>query len=301
MKNILLVTFLTAFSALPGSSFAQPNSARPGSTQSGSVQPGSAQPRSVHAGSALSRSFGGTASPRPFSLIPFALLGNSRTPGSSDSLLTQALSFIDSVFNRPDFTFDIAEPAIPKDMQSILIRFNNAVAADKQWFLDYRDKNAAGGSLPHNERFGITREEYQRVQNLERFPPRLITLSQQKASVDRHDGNIHFKGEGEIRILDYWEIDLRQQKIIFAGDTLPFGGTMIGNQLSPFGLTQGYVWRLEKADLKNTLQAGKVTARVVEIDLGLPKDTTKVFLRIKYQDMQEGITRAEMDLTGFVH
>ena len=289
MKNILLVTFLTAFSGLPGSSFAQPAQSRP--AQSPIAQPGSTQPNSAQPGSA-----------RPGSAQPGSALSYiSRTPGNSDSLLTRAIGFIDSVFNRPDFTFDIAEPAIPRDMQSILIRFNNAVAADKQWFLDYRDKNAVGGSLPYNERFGITREEYQRVQNLERFPPRLITLSQQKASVDRHDGNIHFKGEGEIRILDYWEIDLRQQKIIFAGDTLPFGGTMIGNQLSPFGLTEGYVWRLEKADLKNTLQAGKVTARVVEIDLGLPKDTTRVFLRIKYQDMQEGITRAEMDLTGFVH
>jgi len=276
MKNILLISSLTVFSCLTKPTFAQ--SVQPQPAQSSSTAPApSASP--THPASALSYI--------------------SRTPGNSDSL--QALHFIDSIFNRPAFTFDIAEPDIPKDMQSIIIRFNNAVAADKQWFLDYRDKNAVGGSLPYNERFGITREEYQRVQRLELFPPRLITLSQQTAAVDRHDGNIHFKGEGEIRILDYWEIDLRQQKLIFAGDTLPFAGTMIGNQLSPFGLTQGYVWRLEKADLKNTLQAGKVTARVVEIDLGLPKDTTKIFLRIKYQDMQEGVTRAEMDLTGFIH
>jgi hypothetical protein len=119
-------------------------------------------------------------------------------------------------------------------------------------------------------------------------------------TITRENNVIHFKGAGEALILNYLEIDLQQQKIIFAGDTLPFGGAMNAVQLSPFRLTTGYIWRLEKADLQTTLQTDKITARVVELDLGLPVETGKTFLRIKYQDMQSGVTQADMDLTGFV-
>lgn len=219
-----------------------------------------------------------------------------------DSTLARALRFTDSVFDRSDLTYDIAEPDIPKDMQSILIRFSDAVSANKDWFIDYRNKYATGGqSLPYNERFGITRDEYRRVQQLEKMPPRLVTVSQQKVTVSRQNDDIRFRSDGESVILGYLEIDLRRQKVIFAGDTLVFSGAMDASQLSPLRLVQCYTWRLEKADLKNTLQTDKVTARVVEVDLGLPLDAGKTFLRIKYQDMQAGVMRTDMDLTGFVH
>ncbi|HEY4289110.1 MAG TPA: hypothetical protein VGN00_18535 [Puia sp.] len=221
--------------------------------------------------------------------------------GQSDTS-ARAFHFTDSLFNRPEFTYDIAEPDISKDIQSILARFSDAVTANKEWFIDYRNKYAASGqSLPYNERFGITPGEYVRIQQLERVPPRMITISQKKVTISRENNVIHFKGDGEALIFNYLEIDLQQQKIMFAGDTLPFAGAMNAVQLSPFHLIQGYMWRLERADLKSTLQDNKITARVVELDLGLPAETGKTFLRIKYQDMQSGVTRADMDLTGFVH
>ena len=242
----------------------------------------------------------------------FAQSGASAQPGVSglggsptqtlDSTSLAAFHFTDSLFDRAEFTYDIAEPDISKDIQSILARFSSAVSADKEWFIDYRNKYAAGGqTLPYNERFGITPGEYMRIQQLEKVPPRMITISQQHVAITRESNVIHFKGDGEAIILNYLEIDLQQQKIIFAGDTLLFGGAMNAALRVPFHLTKGYIWRPEKADLKTTLQTDKITARVVELDLGLPAETGRTFLRIKYQDMQSGMTKADMDLTGFVH
>jgi len=231
-----------------------------------------------------------------------AVLGGASAQAPDSMSLAQAFHFTDSLFDRAEFTYDIAEPDISKDIQSILARFSSAVSADKEWFIDYRNKYAADGqSLPYNERFGITPGEYMRIQQLEKIPPRMITLSRQKVSISRESNVINFKGDGEAVIFKYLEIDLRRQKIIFAGDTLPFGGPMNVAQLSPFSLTKGYVWRLQKADLQSTLQTDKITARVVELDLGLPAESGKTFLRIRYQDMQSGVIRADMDLTGFVH
>ena len=263
MKKIPVIILCTVCSVIHGSSFAQSGS----SAQTGSPARGrdSAQPQ-------------------------------------DSTSLAQAFHFTDSLFDRGNFTFDIAEPDISKDIQSILARFSNAVSADKEWFIDYRNKYAAGGQpLPYNERFGITPGEYLRIQQLEKIPPRMITISQQKVTISRESNVIHFIGDGEALILKYLEIDLRQQKIIFAGDTLPFGGAMNAGQLSPFRLTKGYIWRMEKADLQTTLQTDKITARVVELDLGMPAENGRTFLRIKYQDMQSGVIRADMDLTGFVH
>lgn len=232
-----------------------------------------------------------------------SILQPSASRPAADSSLAQAFQFTDSVFNRAEFTYEIVEPDLPADMQSILTRFNNAVAANKEWFLEYRNKNAtADQPLPYNARFGITATEYNRLLHLEKAAPHFITIAQQKITVQRQNDHIYFKGNDESRILDYLMIDPQHQAITFVGDTLLFAGAMNVNQRTPFGLSQGYVWRLEKADIPSTLQAGKVTARVVEINLGLTNDASpKIFLLIKYQDMQEGVTRADLDLIGFVH
>ena len=239
-----------------------------------------------------------------FSFHDFAQSGLSRS--AADSSLAQAFLFIDSAFNRAEFTYDIIEPDLPADMQSILNRFNNAVAANREWFLEYRKKYVTTDQpLPYNARFGITVSEYNRVLNLEKTAPHFTTIAQQKVTIQRRNDHIYLKSDGESRILDFLTIDPQPQVITFVGDTLLFAGAMNINQRASFGLTQGYVWRLEKADIQSTLQAGKVTARVVEINLGLTSDTisnqSKIFLRIKYQDMQDGVTRADLDLIGFVH
>ena len=51
-----------------------------------------------------------------------------------------AFGFFDSVFARPSFLFARLEPGMPAGMDTILLRFNTAVAANRQWFNAYRDK-----------------------------------------------------------------------------------------------------------------------------------------------------------------
>ena len=224
------------------------------------------------------------------------------TSDTSIVRLVRAFRFVDSVFGRAAFTFDIAGPDIPTDVKDILARFNNAVAANKQWFEEYKSKFGQGGQpLPYNERFGISTEEYRRLQQLERQPPRLVTLAQKSVSVVRDGNTLHFHGEGEARIFAYLEIGLQQQRIIFAGDTLPYAGALNTEELAALHLTQGHKWRFQKVDVNSTLQNYKVTARVVELNMGLPAEGGRTLLHIRYQDMKEGVSQTDLDLTGFVH
>jgi hypothetical protein len=242
--------------------------------------------------------------------LGFSGFGQAEAPGgkagpvgrdTSVVRLVRAFRFVDSVFRRPAFTYDMSGPDIPKDMQDILLRFDKAVAADKQWFAEYRNRFAAKGQpLPYNERMGISAEEYQRVQQLEKQKPRLVTLLQKSVTVVRDKNVLYFKGDGAI-FFAYLQMDLQQQLMIYGTDTLPYTGMMKADQLASYQLTQGYRWRLEKVNVKTTVRDNKVTARVVEVDMGIPAESGRTFFRIKYEDMEGGVSQTEFDLVGFIH
>ena len=227
--------------------------------------------------------------------LPLSISGFAQTPGDS------AFHFADSVFAHPAFLFETLQPEIPVDMQPILIRMNNAIVANKEWFIEYRTKYAATGQpLPYNERFGITREEYRKVQHLESQPPQLVVVDSQKVAVTNDNGLIQFRSEGNTHLLDYLVIDIRQQRLMYGGDTILYKGAVATKPSNPYGQWQGYTWRLEQTDVTATLEANKPTARVVEVDLGRTAQPGKIYLRIEYQDMKAGVTTANLELIGYI-
>lgn len=219
----------------------------------------------------------------------------------SDSARAAAFRFADSAFARPTFLFETLQPEIPADMQPILIEMNNAIAANKQWFIDYRNKYAGTGQpLPYDEHFGITREQYRKVQHLESQPPQLVVVDSQKVAVQHAGDMIQFKSEGNTRLMDYLFIDLKHQYLTYGGDTVPFKGLQHTGPANPYGQWEGYAWRLERTDIASTLEADKPTARVIEVDLGLPTQPGKTYIRIEYQDMKAGVAVANLELIGYI-
>ncbi len=214
----------------------------------------------------------------------------------------EAFKFIDSIFHDSACQFEIAEFDFPADIRDILLRFNNSLAANQDWFKQYAAHVPAGQSLPYDERFGITREEYGRIRNMDKVHPALKVVDTQKITILRENGKISFKGEGDGRILDYLEFYIDKNELVFAGDTIPFvPGINTSAAATAYGLSDGYTWRSEKTDAGKTLQAGQLTARVVEIDLGIHGPGNKPLLRIQYQDMENGVNRANLDLAGYIH
>jgi hypothetical protein len=219
------------------------------------------------------------------------------------------MHFVDHIFRQPAFLYQHVEPDLPANIQDILIRFNNALAANKEWFMEY-EKTWRGKPLPYNERFGISVTEYQQLQTMEKRPPWLVPVDTLRITVLRDSGYIRFRTDSGIHLLDYLQIDLKKGMVLYGGDTIPFTGPA-GTASGPYGEWHGYTWRLERADAAATLGTGHVTARVIEIDMGLtpagPKDAKtqtgapeKTFLRIKYQDMRDDITTANLELGGYV-
>ncbi|HEY8967821.1 MAG TPA: hypothetical protein VIM64_01985 [Puia sp.] len=211
-----------------------------------------------------------------------------------------AMAFADSLFHASSFGFAITEFDFPADIRGILLRFNSAIAANKEWFTAYTSHLPPGQPLPYNEKFGITQAEYERIKSIDKVHPALKVVDTQRISILRQDNRISFKGEGEGRILDYLEFDLGRNVLIFAGDTIPFAAGIHTTTAMAYGLFNSYTWRLQRTDMSGGLQADQLTARVVEIELGLHQSDNKPLLRIQYQDMDHGITRANLDLAGYI-
>ena len=305
------------------------------------------------------------------SLLPRPAAAQKRQQSSTQSIpypitpADSAIHFADSIFQKPTLLYQLVQPDIPADIQSILVRFNNALVANREWFQQYRTAYA-GQPLPYNQRFGISPDEYKRLQNIEQSPAQLVPVDTQKVTVIREAGYIRFTTDGDVHLLDYLQIDLKKNFVVFGGDTIPLAGHTATTAAYPYGQWEGYTWRLQKADAASTLATSRVTARVVEINMGLtapaqpaPADTSgstqtppqqglaapqqgpaaipkapqsgppnpqqglatpqqgpatttqsqpqsqshptrRVFLRLKYQDMRDGETVANLELVGYL-
>jgi hypothetical protein len=334
-KQILLVLIWVGASLLPRPAHAQKPAANPSKSaktpktiQSIQTAPKSAaQPPNAKPQQAFTQ-----ANPYPV------------TPADS------AIHFADSIFRQPTLQYQLVQPDIPTDIQSILVRFNNALVNDKEWFQQYRTAYA-GKPLPYNQRFGITPDEYRKLQNIGQTPSQLVPVDTQKITVTREAGYIRFTTDGDIHLLDYLQIDLKKNFVVFGGDTIPLIGHTATATTSPYGEWEGYTWRLQKADAASTLATSRVTARIVEINMGLtsqesqgqpqqsaadssqahqsgpqqpladnsqpaqgqpqqmpahqpqqipPQANRKTFLRLKYQDMRDGETKANLELVGYL-
>lgn len=217
-----------------------------------------------------------------------------------DPNLRAAFNLLDSLFNRPEFLYVTVGPDIPADLQPILIRLNNAIAANQQWFMEFRNKYS-GQPLPYDPRFGITAEEYSRVRRLQAAPPGLVPIDSQTVTVLKDAGFIHFKCNGDEHLLDYLYIDPTHHLLEYGGDTIPFAGVANSGRNSAYGQWQGFVWHSEHVETQTVLDSVQVTARIVEVNIGIPPDAKKTFIRITYRNIQSGIATANMELTGFIH
>lgn len=233
-------------------------------------------------------------------LLPAGFSSFAQTQPRPSEKVKEAFSWVDSVFHTSSFSFEITEFDFPQDIRAILLKFNNAVAANKDWFAAYSSHAIAGQPLPYDEKFGITRAEYDRIRNMDQVHPALKVVDTQKITILHQDKMISFRGEGDGRILDYLEFNLGTNELIFAGDTIPFNPGINMTSAIAYGLVKSYTWRRQTTDVNKSLQANQLTARVVEIELGLHQPGNKSLLRIQYQDMENGISHANLDLSGYI-
>lgn len=217
---------------------------------------------------------------------------------------TKPFVFVDSILNKDEMTAEILDFAFSPEIQDILLRFQKAMADNKEWIEEYFSKNyKAGEGLPYHEKFGITIEEYQKVKDMNQATPSVVVKGSVRIKVKHTASNISFTTtDEELKFIELLEIDLKKQIVVFNNDTIPYRNEINAPASTPFGEWHGYSWKNESSNLgeKDDLKIDKLISKIVEINFGKVKSTGKILLRIKYKDVDKGQVNANIDMACYL-
>jgi hypothetical protein len=219
------------------------------------------------------------------------------------SKITEAFRFVDSTFTSPVFTFEVNELLPFDSLQAIMTKLNNAIAANKEWVTEYMNKNyKPGEGVPYNEKFGITREEYDKIKAADGSSYTLHKVSSENVMVVKTDSAIGFRGADSFRIIGYLKFSQEYNAVFFGEDTIPFSAEINATSASPFGQWHGYSWRYEKSNQPSNadIDIHRLSAKIIEIDIGKTIPGNRTLLRIEYEEVEQGEKRAYMELMGFI-
>ena len=216
--------------------------------------------------------------------------------------LKPAFAFIDSIFTGNSFSFEEQEMVFPQEIINISLRFNEAVARDKEWFQEYTNKYyKSGKGAPYHEKFGITRKEYELFQKNADKPLELKTISVQHIDLERKNGIITFKGQGAFVMFNFLSIDLNKKIIVLGKDTLNDLSEINSSSSKAFGAWHGYSWALEQSNQpENNIAFKSLTAKIIHFNLGKTTPGNKLLLTLKLQRMENGANKQLFDILGFI-
>jgi hypothetical protein len=213
--------------------------------------------------------------------------------------------FVNSLFSKNDYDVDFLDIAYPKDVQDILLKFQNTMKENKEWFQDYMSKNyKAGEGIPYDEKFGITKEEYLKIKDIQNSPPKLITKDTGTFSIYQTAEGISFTSNNKkTKFLQLLKIDLENNVLIYNDDTIPYSTEINAPTSNPLGEWHGYSWKKETTNLKETdaINMDKLVAKIIEINFGKIKATNKSFFRLKYKEVNMGQILGNVDVMLFMY
>jgi hypothetical protein len=214
-------------------------------------------------------------------------------------------AFVDSLLSKDSYTIEFLDFEYPKDLQEIVLRFQQSTVDRKEWFEDYYSKNfKQGEGLPYHENLGITKEEYQKIKDIEKMPPTIVVKSTAFVKANRNSNVFSFKtSENDIKFLETLKIDFRNEVLIFLNDTIPFSSEINAPVTTPFGEWHGYSWKKEISSQgeNDVLRFDSLSATIMEVDFGKIKKNNKTLLRLKYNKINKGSVKAKLDLACYLN
>jgi hypothetical protein len=217
---------------------------------------------------------------------------------------SKPFAFVDSLLKKDNYTAEFLDFEYSKDITEISMRFQRSVMEKKEWFEQYSRNYKAGQGLPYHENFGITKEEYQRIADLDKTPPSIVVRSTAFLKVNRSANVFSFNvSDNEIKFLESLKIDFRNEVLIFLNDTIPIKNEINAPASTPFGEWHGYSWQKESPTLgeNDEIKFDSLVAKIIEIDFGKIKKNNKTLLRLKYKSVDKGTVKANLDLACYLN
>lgn len=217
---------------------------------------------------------------------------------------SKQFAFVDSLLKKEKATLEILDFTFSPDLQEILSRFQKAMTENKEWVQEYFSKNyKEGEGLPYNEKFGISKDEYQKIKDMEKSPPEIIVKLSAPIKINHTSGYITFTtGEDDAKFIELLKIDLRNEVLLFNSDTIPFTKEIHAPSSTPFGEWHGYKWYQETSNLgeHDEVKFDKLISKIIEVDFGRIKTNDKTLLILKYKDVDKGQVNVNLDVACYI-
>ena len=241
-----------------------------------------------------------------YRLILFLIITSQVAYGQQSRLnVNKPFSFIDSLFTKSKYQVEFLDFVFANDVQEILLRFKKSLAQNKEWAEQYVSKNyKPGEGLPYHENFGITKEEYQKIKDIEKSPPSLVVKGQATIETIRSPDFLSFKAiDRNAKFFESLNIDLKNELLVFLNDTIPFSQKIDAPSSTPFGEWHGYSWKKEISNLKDEddLKIDSLVNKIVEVSFGRVQTSSKILLILKYKEVNKGEIRANFDMSCYLN
>ncbi len=237
-------------------------------------------------------------------LILFTIISNIASGQSDLNTKDKAFDFIDTLIVKDKLAVEFLDFVFPQDVQDILLRVQKAMIENKEWSEEYFSKYyKAGEGLPYHEKFGVTKEEYQKIKDIDKIRTTIIVKSTSVISKNRNNDILSFSTDEEkFQLFEFLEIDLKNQLMIFNNDTIPYLNEINASSTSLFGEWQGYSWKKEISNLgdNDDLNVDKLVSKIIEIKIGRIKKNNKTLFLLKYKDVDKGQINANIDIACYL-
>lgn len=216
-----------------------------------------------------------------------------------------AFGYIDSLLVKDNYTVEFLDFEFSQDVQDILLRFQKNMAENKEWAEEYFSKNLkVGEPLPYHEKFGITKDEYQKIRDIENTPPSVVVKSTTKIQKIRYADVLSFaSSENEGELFELLTIDFKNELVIFNNDTIPYSNEINAPITTPFGKWHGYSWKKEISNVgeNDEVKLEKVVAKIIEVSFGRVFKNDKILFRVKFKDVDKGKVNANVDIACYLN
>jgi hypothetical protein len=218
---------------------------------------------------------------------------------------TQPFSFIDSVFSKRSYNVEVVDVEFSEEIQSIVLRFQKAMAEQKEWTEEFFSKNyKEGEGLPYHPNMRVTEEEYQKVKDLDSSSMKQVIKPAGFIKIKRGTDFLSFSATNPgLGFMDSLKIDFGTESVIFLNDTIPFQKEINTSSSALTSQWQGYLWKKELSNFRedDILKIDSAVIAIAEVNIGKLVSNNKILLRLKHKKVDKGELLDNLDVLLYLY
>jgi len=216
----------------------------------------------------------------------------------------KATAFADSAFSKNTFKAEIIDFVFDKEIEAVMLKMQQSIANQKEWFSKFYSENyKEGEGLPYHENFGMTKEEYQKIKSMDKTATKVVVRDSALVAVTRGKSAITFNSNHRLlKFFEFLSYDQKHNQWLLRNDTIPFKQAIATFANTPFGQWNGYSWAIERSNQNenDAINLEKLTAKIVNIQIGTIASTGKLLFRFQYREVDNGNALSNADLGMFL-